>query len=111
MGMNGRAGYHVYRSARWQALRLAAKRRDDFKCTGCGARGRLEVHHKISVRQAPDLAFDLGNLTSLCPSCHSRQTRVERGAPEPTAGQIAWRNLLRKEIPHVGIRQNPDSAV
>lgn len=111
MGMkNGRAGYSVYRTARWQALRQAAKRRDDFKCTDCGGRGRLEIHHKISVRQAPDLAFDLGNLTSLCPPCHHKQTMAERGL-EPNPAREAWKSLLRKEIPHVGIRQNPDSPV
>ncbi|TPJ28025.1 HNH endonuclease signature motif containing protein [Mesorhizobium sp. B2-7-2] len=91
-GKNGRAGYHVYRSRRWVALRQAARRRDDFRCTECGERGRLEVHHKIPVRQAPELAFDLGNLTCLCPPCH---IRLERGLTKPTAASIAWRNLLK----------------
>src|SRR3546814_3143682 len=52
--MGVRHGYSVYRDARWPPLRLKAKRRDGFKCTNCGARGRLEVHHKIPVRQAPE---------------------------------------------------------
>lgn len=96
MGMNGRAGYHVYRSARWQVLRLQAKRRDDFKCTSCGARGRIEVHHTKAVRDRPDLAYDLANLTCLCPTCH---VQIERGLTKPSAASIAWRNLLnRKEL-------------
>ncbi|RRH81722.1 HNH endonuclease, partial [Mesorhizobium tamadayense] len=75
MGMkDGRAGYSVYRTARWQALRLEAKRRDGFKCTSCGAHSKLEVHHIIPVRQAPERAFDLGNVTCLCPTCHTKQT-------------------------------------
>lgn len=90
--MNGRAGYHVYRSRRWAAVRQAARRRDDFKCTSCGARGRLEVHHVEPVRDRPDLAFALSNLTTLCPRCH---VETERGSA-PTADAIAWRNLLRK---------------
>jgi 5-methylcytosine-specific restriction endonuclease McrA len=94
MGMNGRAGYSVYRSRRWAALRLQAKRRDGFRCTSCGARGRLEIHHRKPVRTHPELAYDLSNLTCLCPTCH---VRIERGSP-PTAGQIAWRNLLRKGL-------------
>ncbi|RVH03044.1 HNH endonuclease [Sinorhizobium meliloti] len=96
MGLK-RAGYHVYRSAQWQALRLEAKRRDDFKCTECGSRGRLEVHHVIPVRQAPERAYDLGNVTCLCPTCHTKQTNAERGiAPKPA--REAWASLLQKEI-------------
>lgn len=96
MGMtakHGRAGYSVYRSRRWVALRLQAKRRDGFRCTSCGARGRLEVHHVKPIRERPDLAFDLENLACLCPRCH---VAVERGNT-PNAAQLAWRNLLRKE--------------
>lgn len=92
-----RAGYHVYRSARWKALRLEAKRRDDFKCTSCGASGWLEVHHKIPVRQAPELAYDLGNVTCLCTSCHTKQTNAERGIT-PSPEREAWASLLKKEL-------------
>ncbi|WP_375160349.1 HNH endonuclease [Bradyrhizobium sp. RDT46] len=98
MGMNhGRAGYSIYRSARWQALRLEAKRRDDFRCTKCGGRGRLEVHHEIPVRQAPELAFDLGNLKTLCPSCHTKQTNAERGY-QPGPAREAWADLLKGNL-------------
>lgn len=96
-GKHGRAGWHVYRSRRWAAVRLLAKRRDGFACTSCGARGRLEVHHVQSVRSRPDLAFDLANLRCLCPGCH---VRIERGIPPPTAASTAWRNLLQKELHH-----------
>jgi 5-methylcytosine-specific restriction protein A len=94
---HGRAGYSIYRSARWQALRIAAKRRDDFKCTECGSRGRLEVHHKIPVRQAPELAFELGNTTCLCPACHTKATNAERGI-EPNPAREAWASLLKEGI-------------
>ncbi|RVD62274.1 HNH endonuclease signature motif containing protein [Mesorhizobium sp. M7A.F.Ca.ET.027.03.2.1] len=94
---HGRAGYSVYRSAQWQALRLEAKRRDGFKCTGCGASGRLEVHHKISVRQAPELAFDLGNVTCLCPTCHTKATNAERGI-KPNPEREAWASLLERKL-------------
>lgn len=95
-GKHGRAGYFVYRSRRWQALRLRAKRRDGFRCTSCSARGRLEVHHVESVRDRPDLAFDLANLRTLCPSCH---IRIERGPGKLTASAIEWRNLLNIKEP------------
>jgi 5-methylcytosine-specific restriction endonuclease McrA len=99
----GRAGYSIYRSARWASVRQAAKRRDGFKCTECGARGRLEVHHRIPVRQAPDLAFDLGNLACLCPPCHTKRTRLEMGLDEPKPAQRAWRNLLAQGIENASV--------
>jgi 5-methylcytosine-specific restriction protein A len=83
-------------------VRLIVKRRDGFKCTNCGARGRLEVHHVLSVRTRPELAFDVSNLKCLCPSCHTKQTRIELGqSPDVDPAREAWRDLLRattKEI-------------
>jgi 5-methylcytosine-specific restriction endonuclease McrA len=86
----------VYRSPRWAALRLQAKRRDGWKCVKCPARGRLEVDHIKPVRTHPELSFDLANLQSLCPSCHSKKTRVEIGlAPSDEPQRAAWRGLVR----------------
>ena len=90
-GKHGRAGYGVYRTRRWVALRIQAKRRDGFRCTACNAAGRLEVHHVKPIRERPDLAFDLSNLKCLRPTCH---VAVERGRT-PNAASIAWRNLVK----------------
>lgn len=84
----------VIRDPRWPALRLAAKRRDGWKCK-CGARGRLEVDHIEPVRKRLDLAFELSNLQTLCPSCHSRKTRIECGLDPLDPKRQAWRDLLR----------------
>lgn len=74
----------VTKSRRWPALRIAALRRDDWCCVQCGARGWLEVDHIKPVRDAPELAFALSNLQTLCRSCHSRKTRSDIGyAPDP----------------------------
>jgi 5-methylcytosine-specific restriction endonuclease McrA len=70
-------------------------RRDDFKCVHCGARGRLEVDHKIPVRLAPERAFDLDNLQALCRSCHSRKTRLEVGLPPLSESRQQWRDSVR----------------
>lgn len=85
----------VTRSRRWAALRQQALRRDDWKCRQCGARGRLEVHHVKPVRTHPELAFELVNLRSLCPSCHTNETRVELGGEPLSPARIAWRAAVR----------------
>lgn len=85
----------VLRSPRWKAVRLEVLRHDDFKCVHCGARGRLEVDHKIPVRLAPERAFDLDNLQALCRSCHTRKTRLEVGHPPLSESRQQWRDSIR----------------
>lgn len=84
----------VIRSRRWKALRLRALRRDGFRCVKCSARGRLEVDHVVSVRDAPERAFDLNNLQSLCPTCHGSKTRHELGFPEVSPERAEWRRAV-----------------
>jgi len=101
MGMKhetGRAGAAVYRSMRWKSLRALAKRRDGWACVQCGAGGaRLDVDHIKPIRTHPELAFDLGNLQTLCITCHSEKTsreilrRTETG-PE----RLAWKVFARE---------------
>lgn len=86
----------VTKSRRWKALRLAALRRDQFKCAHCGARGRLEVDHVKPVREARELAFTLANLQSLCGACHARKTRIECGHAPPSPERIAWREAVKQ---------------
>lgn len=90
----------AHRDRRWPALRLAAKRRDGFRCVECGARGRLEVDHIKPVRDAPERAFDVDNLQALCPGCHSRKTRHDMGfVEELDPRRVAWRALVH-ELQH-----------
>jgi 5-methylcytosine-specific restriction protein A len=86
----------VLRSTRWKYVRLAAKRRDNFLCVKCGKAGQqLEVDHIKPVRDAPELAFELTNLQTLCKACHSAKTKIECGfgavlSPE----RQQWRDLV-----------------
>jgi 5-methylcytosine-specific restriction endonuclease McrA len=99
MGLNNydRHSAAVIRSARWKVVRLEAKRRDGFKCVKCSARGLLEVDHIKRVKDAPDLAFELSNLQTLCKPCHSAKTKIECGfGNELSPDRVAWRELLAK---------------
>ncbi|MTD99930.1 HNH endonuclease [Paracoccus sp. YIM 132242] len=89
----------VIRSARWKGVRLQAKRRDGWKCVQCSARGRLEVDHIKPVRTHPELSYDLTNLQTLCPSCHSRKTRIEVGMGERNPRREAWGEAVAAMMP------------
>jgi hypothetical protein len=49
------------------------------------------------VRLAPELAYDLGNLKTLCVACHLQKTLAERGQL-PSPEREAWATLLQKGI-------------
>jgi hypothetical protein len=83
---HARHSRHITRTARWRTLRMEIMERDGGACVKCGARGRLEVDHIKPVRDAPDLSYEPTNLQTLCPSCHTRKTRLECGHnPTPPA--------------------------
>ena len=61
----------------WLGQRDRARARDGYRCQICGAPevGRAhDVHHKIPFRtfSSPEQANQLGNLITLCQSCHRR---------------------------------------
>jgi hypothetical protein len=111
---NGKKDYFrhsraVIRDPRWPALRLAAKRRDGFRCVQCGTRGRLEVDHIQPVRDAPELAFVLDNLQSLCGVCHGKKTIRETGLQNDFPHREKWLEsvqTLLKGSRHVAIAEN-----
>jgi len=66
----------------WQKIRLAVRKRDQFKCQVCGAAESArehDVHHKTPFRAFVhdgvinrEQANRLENLTTLCPNCHHK---------------------------------------
>lgn len=61
------------------------KLRKNPLCERCLLVGRHveaeHVHHRTDVADAPELAYDLANLESLCHECHSRETiKRQRGS-------------------------------
>jgi 5-methylcytosine-specific restriction endonuclease McrA len=88
----GRAERHRwYNRAAWKRLR-AVKLRSHPLCARCLERGLTtpaeHVHHVEDLADAPGLAFEAANLESLCPPCHSRETRHRQNASGDD-GQIA----------------------
>ena len=65
-----------YTSTRWKRTRERALRRDGYMCQECRKYGKAAqatvVHHKKHVDEYPELAYDLGNLESLCTACHDK---------------------------------------
>lgn len=65
-----------YDSPKWKHLRGVALRRDHYICQICKRYGKqvqaTEVHHVAHVDAAPELAYELSNLISLCHSCHNK---------------------------------------
>lgn len=98
VGRFPRHGSAIYRTNQWKAVRLLAKRRDDFQCVQCGARGRLEVDHVKPIRDG-GAPYDLDNLQSLCPTCHARKTRMEIGLGREDPERDRWKALLKDFIP------------
>lgn len=63
----------------WVRNRLAALQRDQFQCLRCGRRDHLHVHHKKPWTPDSDDPHALGNLETLCASCHRRKHPILRG--------------------------------
>ena len=83
-----KADKRFYAGTKWRACRAAQLMRSPL-CERCLARGETveatEVHHKWDRKDAPWLAYDEGNLESLCKPCHSRITAAEHRRTTDTA--------------------------
>jgi 5-methylcytosine-specific restriction endonuclease McrA len=75
---------HLYKTARWQRLRLQQLERQPL-CEFCLKLGKIEAatvaDHKIPHRGDANLFFDIDNLQSLSDFCHSslKQQEENRG--------------------------------
>jgi 5-methylcytosine-specific restriction enzyme A len=103
----------VTATRRWQVLRHQILERDGWKCRNCGARGRLEIDHIKSVRLAPESAFDPDNLQALCPTCHTKKTRIECGHPAPVQSpeRDAWAQAVADLAPVPSTKQKDTTCL
>ena len=77
----------------WAKVRLHVLDIGGWSCAKCGKSGRLEVDH-IKPLDDGGAVYDLGNLQSLCRSCHISKTRGEQGGRETPPGVLEWRRYL-----------------
>ena len=82
----------------WKKVRRWANERDRGLCRLCFEDGKvetlhLETHHIVPLEEAPDLAFELDNLITLCRQHHEQAER----------GQVPRDSLRRLALtsPHV----------
>ncbi|SHJ05834.1 HNH endonuclease [Anaerovibrio lipolyticus DSM 3074] len=73
----------IRHSTRWARVREQALERDCYLCRLCLADGyinhnSLEVHHIIKIEENQDLAYELGNLLTLC-SSHHKEVEDDKG--------------------------------
>ena len=90
--MASRLGKAVYQTKAWRILRREVLDRDGWRCTRCGARGRLDVHHKVPL--AAGGTNELRNLTALCRGCHYGATAKQNRRHTPDPGWEAALKLI-----------------
>ena len=66
-------------AGQWSRNRLRALERDGHQCCRCGSRHRLHVHHRVPWTPQRQDPHALGNLETLCASCHRQEHPVPRG--------------------------------
>lgn len=86
-----------YRSRAWLRCRLLALQRDHYLCQPCYRGGKFTaantVHHIEALEKRPDLALELSNLESICPSCHNKE-HPEKGRGEKVEEQQRKASIL-----------------
>lgn len=88
-----------YASRRWQRIRQAVLKRDNYLCQNClrfGIKTQAEhVHHKIHLEDDVTKAFDMDNLISLCRACHN-EMHPEKIEHASIKGRLGYYEIKRK---------------
>lgn len=70
--------FEKLRDPRWQKKRLEAMSAVDFSCEMCGdCESTLNVHHKQYFKGREPWEYDIGQLVTLCESCHKEHHASE----------------------------------
>ena len=65
-----------YSYRKWRESILA---RDNYKCTKCGSKTKLHVHHINKFADYPELRLDDDNAITLCETCHFKIHGLTKG--------------------------------
>lgn len=80
---------------RWKRARADCLDRDGHACVRCGLTDGLEADHMVRLSEAPELAYDLDNLQTLCTECHDEKER------EYQAQQLERREWINPRYPEI----------
>jgi DEAD/DEAH box helicase domain-containing protein len=104
----------------WTRLREQVRARDGYRCQACGTPEQdraHDVHHKIPFRTfpSPEQANQMGNLITLCPTCHrlvEASVRVRSGLAGLafTLGNLAPLFLMC-DAGDLGVHSDPTSPL
>jgi 5-methylcytosine-specific restriction endonuclease McrA len=70
-------------TAKWKKARALARQRDHGRCVYCGSDRNLQVHHRTALKDG-GAKYDLGNLETVCSSCHAERHRGEGATRKST---------------------------
>jgi 5-methylcytosine-specific restriction endonuclease McrA len=62
---------------RYHEFRMRILYRDRWRCTNCGSRKRLTIHHILPCKTHRFLCFVPGNVVTLCVECHRKRHEKE----------------------------------
>lgn len=71
--MNKQEYKELLKLPEWQAKRMRILKRDQFICTGCGKKTRLQVHHKYYESDKLPWEYPDKALVTLCSTCHKKE--------------------------------------
>jgi hypothetical protein len=94
--------------ASWRRTRAAVRRRDGNRCAGCGAEGKLSVHHIVAARNGG--GDEMANLITLRSRCHARaEARSRRESSNPN--WCGFTRVCGEGFPFVSPGNTPDASV
>ena len=85
----------IHRTYGWFKTRKRVKKRDGNKCVLTGSTERLEVHHIISAKTHPELAFEDWNCTTIASWVHRMYHIDFLGGYHVEASKESWLRFVK----------------
>lgn len=102
--------HKIKNDPRWHEAKRQCHERDGWACVRCGSTDRLQADHIVRLSEAPELAFDVDNLQTLCGTpitgCHQAK---EKEYDDRTEIRVEWINPKYPELGFVIERESEES--